>query len=212
MTTRARQIMVGVGGIVLLSLIVFALLYRRTTTATVVGKTWYHGWDIEQLRTVREDDWDVPAGGRLVRTWVAVHHWIQVPDGSRMVCQNDRNLKTTNCHSETTYRSQAVYATRYEYDIDRWFLLRRLEWRGRFPTAEPTWLPVGHLDIPPGHDPARVNDLRAGQQHTQYILELAFDDRMTATEVDAATWQAAKVEGHVTISLSLINTITGVIP
>ncbi|HEX7239114.1 MAG TPA: Ran-binding zinc finger domain-containing protein [Longimicrobiaceae bacterium] len=57
-----------------------AVAVPNKVPVTVTGKTWERTVQVERERTVREEDWSVPSGGREVRHWRAVHHYDRVLD------------------------------------------------------------------------------------------------------------------------------------
>jgi hypothetical protein len=50
------------------------------TTATVAGKEWSRAIEVQEYRTVQEEDWSVPQGGRETRSFRAVRDHRQVLD------------------------------------------------------------------------------------------------------------------------------------
>lgn len=99
-------------------------------THKVAGHVTRHRWErrieVQQLRTFRENDWSVPAGGRQLRSYMAVRSYIYVKCGRSSV-------------------AVPVMGTKYEYDIDRWVYARTLK-RGD-DGLEPAWPATDGLSV-----------------------------------------------------------------
>lgn len=67
-------------GVPVFILLLFLFFRTYEVPAIVVGVQWERTQEIEILRTEREEDWSVPAAGRLVDSRRAVHHYEQVLD------------------------------------------------------------------------------------------------------------------------------------
>lgn len=86
--TRKRSFNFGwiakLGAMFLPIVLVFALLFNfilpKEISLTVTNKTWERSIEIEEYKTVREDGWSVPNGGRVVYTKEEVHHYNRVLD------------------------------------------------------------------------------------------------------------------------------------
>ena len=62
-------------------LLIFSLIFLiipKETTLFVNEKRWERSIEIEEYKTVREDAWHIPDGGRLVYETSEVHHYDQV--------------------------------------------------------------------------------------------------------------------------------------
>lgn len=60
--------------------IAFAVLGRKDVEAKVDGFSWQRAVQIEAFRTVTEEDWQVPQGGRLLSQRQEIHHYDQILD------------------------------------------------------------------------------------------------------------------------------------
>ena len=149
--------------VALVAVMVYTLMPRERTL-TVVGKDWARTVTVEEYRTVQEEDWSVPQGGRQTGAYRAIHHYQQVLDHyetvtrSRQVASGGHNEVvgyrdngngtftevtqyvtdyTTEYYDvqEPVYRNDPVYATKYRYDIERWVFDHEEETRGT--TDEP---------------------------------------------------------------------------
>lgn len=70
-------------GPALLAALVAGLVWWNTprdVAATVAEKEWSRAVEVQEQRTVQEEDWHVPAGGRQLRSFRAVRDWRQVLD------------------------------------------------------------------------------------------------------------------------------------
>ncbi len=99
---------------------------NREVEVRVAGFEWTRTVEVETYRTVTEEDWTLPAGGRLIRQQEAVHHYDQVlagyetrsrevPEqvyaGSRTYVCGVRDLG--NGFFEDVTCTEPVYETRY---------------------------------------------------------------------------------------------------
>lgn len=116
---------------------------------TATDFSWSRSIVIEEERTVKEDGWSVPFGGRVYDEKSEFHHYKQVIDHyetvsvqkSRQVLDHYEYSYTDNgngtftehsspvyrteyyteSHQEPVYRNEPVYQTKYYYEIDKWF-------------------------------------------------------------------------------------------
>lgn len=144
----------GIAAVVLVVIgIWFAFFRTQEAPITVSGFTWERTINIEQYKTVREDDWIVPNGGRVINQYPAIHHYIQVLDHYEdeayteshqvqngtyicghnslgngyfedVYCPKFDTVYETKYHPVPKYRPQPVYQTKYTYDIEKWVFER----------------------------------------------------------------------------------------
>jgi hypothetical protein len=148
-SSTLRNIALPVGVIIFIS-ILYALFATREVSLTVTGMTWERTVYVEESREVTEEDWAVPAGGSIIKSWRDVHHQEDVLDhykpvrvpyqtqtGTREYVCGKINLgngyftdKTCRdpiyetrykTEQEPVYRKKPVYGTMYQYRINRWF-------------------------------------------------------------------------------------------
>lgn len=120
-----KQILAIVGILALITTVVF-LFIPRAETVTVSGFEWNYTIDIEELCTVQESDWTLPAGGRLhytqqeIRSYKKVldHYETvtetksrQVPDGYEEYSMGYRDLG--NGYFEEITSTRPKYRTEY---------------------------------------------------------------------------------------------------
>ena len=125
------------------------LLKPKAAEVTVIDKTWERNVVIEEYRTVHEEDWSIPIGGRQTGSHQEIHHYDTVLDHYETVTKSrtvqsgghyevtgyqDNGNGTfteittyvpdytteTYTEQEPVYIQVPVYQTKYEYDIDKW--------------------------------------------------------------------------------------------
>jgi len=136
-----RSIGIGLGIIALIllcSFLTFQFFSVHPEDYSVSDFSWERTIDINQYRTLREEDWSVPSGGRLINSYQAIHHYVQVLDhydqvetpytvtecnGTETSCSwRDRGngyfeevcTSSPKCESVTKYKSERV--ARYRDD------------------------------------------------------------------------------------------------
>ncbi len=150
------------GGIIFFVLIAIFVFKTHEEPVTAVGFLWERSVAIEAYRTVHEEDWDVPTGGRLTGEHRAIHHYDKVIDHYRDVPKQvqtgtkrvkcgtrdlgnghfedkmcDEPVYTKVTEKEAVYRDEPVHRTKYEYDIERWVAARTDRSRGS--DQKPYW-------------------------------------------------------------------------
>ncbi len=137
------------GGLALLLVVLFFLFRTRETTVTVTAHEWIREIHTEKFIPVIEEDWSLPSGARLKKSFRDVHHYDEVlvgyetryrtvekPVGTERIKVGVRDLgngyfediyetrtiyKTVRESYEVPiYKSVPVYATKYRYEIYRW--------------------------------------------------------------------------------------------
>lgn len=98
----------------------------REVEATVAAANWERAVEVQDYRTVREEDWSVPQGGREQRSWRAIRNYRQVLDhyenrtrqvservqsGTRTYTCGSRDLG--NGHFEDRTCTEPQYTTHY---------------------------------------------------------------------------------------------------
>lgn len=69
----------AVGGLLLLFLLIW-IFTPKPVILSVDELSWERSIDIEEERTVREEDWSIPAGGREISSTKKIHHYDKVVD------------------------------------------------------------------------------------------------------------------------------------
>lgn len=108
----------------LIGLLLFFFIPKQTTLY-VNNKTWQRSIEVEVYKTVRENAWSIPSGGRLVETRREIHHYEQVLDHYETVSEQKSERYISHYKTETSYKDMGngyfdtvtkqvpVYDTRY---------------------------------------------------------------------------------------------------
>lgn len=68
----------GIGlGVMLLGLIAFLFLHTRDVPVQLTGVTWTREIQIEKFKTVVEEDWDIPSGGRKIGSETKIKGYVE---------------------------------------------------------------------------------------------------------------------------------------
>lgn len=120
----------------------------KEISATILEMSWERTVSIDEYKTVRESDWSIPSGGRLVSQSEEFHHNDRVVDHYETKTRTYteevfdhyeysyrdlgngyfeeikhpvyRNETRTETYQEPVYKNVPVYKTKYVYDIDKW--------------------------------------------------------------------------------------------
>jgi len=181
-------------------LIIFLITYRTEQRAVVAGVAWERKVDIQTWTTVEESDWDIPSGGREIRSYRAIHHYDQVYVGSHQVCPGSG--KDRRCTSVSDYESVPVYHTKYDYFIERWVVTRTPESHGT--TYDAFWPPSADDLHDPNPSVVEIGDERKGTAYSHYhLLVIGTDKKQYDVDVAEADWRTMPIESHVTLVLNV---------
>jgi len=103
-----KEILIGsfsLIGIILLGFFIKALVTPRTYEYEVTDMQWQSNIEVEEYKTVRESDWSVPPGGRVVYTREEVSGYVEVIDHYEQV-QHSRQVQSGGhyvTHHSITY-------------------------------------------------------------------------------------------------------------
>lgn len=126
--TNSKLLKKGIGFASIIALIGFLLVFLfvpKQTTLYVNNKTWQRSIEIEEYKTVRENAWNIPSGGRLVETKREIHHYDQIVDHYKTVTEQKSERYISHYKTETSYKDMGngyfdtvtkqvpVYDTRY---------------------------------------------------------------------------------------------------
>lgn len=184
-----------------IGLVCFLLLYRTETTGRVTGFQWQTGIDIQRYQTVREDDWSVPVGGRLVYTNWEYHYTSHTYVGSHEECNGYGENKS--CYSVSDYRDDPVYDNKYYYDIDRWVFNRRPQAKGN----DQKWYWPDVSDIRTEHNPAQVDDERASTRYSAFTVFFASEGKSYSLDVPEERWSKTVIEHSCVLVLNVFGNI-----
>ncbi|MCO6458227.1 MAG: hypothetical protein J5I93_23220 [Pirellulaceae bacterium] len=198
------------GSSALLVLLVAWLVWPRTQTLTVQGVSWQRTIQVERLRTVREQGWSVPPGGRLISQQPALHHTEQVLDhyetrtrdvtervqvGTEQFVSGQRDLG--NGYFEEITSSRPVYESRTRTETYREPVYRSVPiMRTQYTYDIERWMPdgvaraAGRDHEPRWPEVAAGEKVRAGPRTEQYAVRLSDSrGREYEREVPLAQWR-----------------------
>lgn len=184
-----RKALMYFGIIAIVFALLFAVFRTKEVEVTVTGHTWERVALLEKYIPVTEEDWSVPAGGKLIRSFRSIHHYDQVLAGYEMRTRSVRVQVGTRQekvgvrdmgngyfediyqdvpvyemqqepYKAPIYRSVPVYATKYQYEIYRWKPDRTLTANGSDKIVK--W--------PDGLPPENSNSVRVGERKEKYVL------------------------------------------
>lgn len=198
------------------------LLKPKTVEITVVDKAWERNVIIEEYRTVQEEDWSIPAGGRMTSSYQAIHHYDtiidhyetvtksrQVPNGGHYETSGYQDNGdgtfteletwvtdyTTEYYTESVpvYDEVPVYRTKYRYDIERW----------QFDHNETT---RGHNDRPYFAETRGLADgFRTDGTTEKYAITASYfkKDKLVEKdyEIDFEKWQEVLIDHKYTVKI-----------
>lgn len=147
------KVFAGFGFLLLAILLVWSLL-PKPVTLTVDTLQWEYTVNIDELKTLYENDWSLPSGARLDRTAREVSGQKRVEDGTELVTKTRyvqvqdgyttrdlgngyfeevpkyKTVPETYTELETKYKWVDVYSTKYYYYIDRYVYERSVKTSG----------------------------------------------------------------------------------
>ncbi len=192
------------GALSLLLIVLFFLFRTRETTVTVTAHEWIREIHTEKFIPVIEEDWSLPDGATLQKSFRDVHHYdkilagyetkyrtVEKPAGTERVKVGVRDLgngyfediyetrtvykSVREFYEEPVYRSVPVYATKYRYEIYRWKPDK--VYRNHGQDTSPRW-----PDIPP-----ITKTHRESERFEKYVLH--FKDERGNEFSDACTFE-----------------------
>jgi hypothetical protein len=207
----------------------FVIFGGGDVDATVSGFEWQRSIEVEAFQTVVENDWSVPPGGRQLDQRQEIHHYdsildhyetrqreVQVQVGVETYVCGQRDLgngffEDIECsdpiyetqleeYEEAVYREEPVYQTKYEYEIDKWIVVRTERSSG-----------TDHKPLWPNTDLA--NKERDGPQSASYVLIFTDnEDEVHTLEVPLEEWQTYEEGQSVTLKMGPFGGLEGVEP
>ena len=212
-------------GLVLIGILAF-IFWPRSTTVEVAGHVWERTLEIQNYRPVQEEGWDVPAGGKRLRSFRAVHHYDQVLDHyenrTRTVkvkvgterykcgkkdmgngyfkdkyCTRPKYENRKENYQEAVYRKEPVYRTKYAFEIHRWTKDRINRAEG---LAKPAKWPQG---------PPEGKNWREGEKtETYYLIVVDKKGKKHQEKTDYKTWEKYNIGDKIEASTNLAGAIT----
>lgn len=188
-----------------IAIVAFIIFGGRDVTANIEGFEWQREIDIEAFRTVTEEDWSVPAGGRILSEREEKHHDEEVLDHvevSEEVCGQidlgDGFFEDKICTvEEPVYRQEPVYQPFYTYEIDKWIVVRTAQDGGS--DHSPFW---PRADLTDGE--------REGKRSESYSIIFKDSDRevRTFTVDDLDEWEKYESNQGVVLKLNALGGIS----
>lgn len=149
--------LLGLAGLFIALVIIFG--QTNDILVTVEGFEWERSIRTEANRLVEEEDWELPAQGKLIESFRAIHHYDQILDhyetrtrtkeravGTEQYVCGKRDLgngyfEDKYCertvyetyeeqYEAPVYRDEPVYRTKYRYNIYRWQKSTPIETQG----------------------------------------------------------------------------------
>ena len=214
---------VAIGGGVLAIVITLILIFiPKNHELTIASKNWERKVIIEEYRTVQEENWTIPTGGRKTGEYQDIYTYNQVidhydyttksrtvPDGGHYevvgyLDNGDGAIEEITqwvtdyiteyyTESEPVYRQDPVYRTKYQYDIERWV----------FDHYEIT---SGHTDEPYFAAPKLAENFRTNGTEEKYTVT-AFrnrdDSKMKVYTLSFEDWSSVKVDQTVRVKIHI---------
>lgn len=234
---RALIPILGVlGGLLLLCLCVFgafAIFGGSNAEATVTGFSWERAIAVEAFQTVTEEDWEVPAGGRILEQRSEIHHYDQVLDhyetrqrqvseqvqvGVRTYVCGQRDLgngffEDVEC-TEPVYETQSRTET-YEEPVYR----EEPVYQTKYTFEIDKWIVV-RIEREAGNDHSAIwpetnltSDQRAGEQTAVYTVYFQDSEGNNySLEVSEDEWLAFERGQQVTLELDAFGNLDEVRP
>ena len=106
-----RNILISILAVLLVVGIVY-LFSPKERYITITSFDWERNITVEEYRTIRESDWSVPTGGRVVYTQEEIHHYDHVLDHYETVMKSRTVI--TGSHYETVTRWRQVVIGSHE--------------------------------------------------------------------------------------------------
>lgn len=180
------------------------------TSATVASKNWERAIEVQEYRTVREEDWSVPSGGREQRSFRAVREHRQVLDhyetktrevservqtGTRTYTCGQRDLG--NGYFEDVTCTEPEYTTNYRtetyqdpvYRQEPVYATKYAYEIERWIPDDTVWARGDAARQPAWPAPQIGRNMREGARIQRYVLHLADGEERYEREVTEAQFQ-----------------------
>lgn len=148
--TNKKGCFIALGVVTIVAIFLHVLSLNKTIEVQVQGFEWKQSIQVEEQRTVQEEDWSIPAGGTINTSFEAIHHYDQILDHYETRTRTEQRSVGTEeyvcgkkdlgngyfedkyCtrtiyedyeveYEKPIYRKEPVYRIKYRYTIDRWF-------------------------------------------------------------------------------------------
>lgn len=202
-----------ISGILAIAVTLILILIPKERELTISDKSWERKVIVEEYRTVHEEDWSIPAGGRKTGEYQDIYTYQEVfdhydyvtksrevPNGGHeeVVGYRDNGNGTFEevtrwvtdyrteyyQEAEPVNRLEPIYRTKYRYDIERWI----------FDHYETT---SGHTDTPHFATPTLTENFRTNGTEEKYTVTAFTNRDSSKTEVYTLCfedWQSVKID------------------
>ena len=209
---RTFTIIGGILGVILV--VILIILSTRQHELTIIDKHWERQVIVEEYRTVQEEGWSIPTGGRKTGQYQDIYTYQQVfdhydyttesrtvPDGGHyeVVGHDSEGNPITEwvtdyrteyyTESEPVYRQEPVYRTKYQYDIERWV----------FDHYETT---NGRVDAPYFATPNLTDNFRTNGTKEKYTVTATKnrdDSKVGTYTLNFEDWSSVKIDQTVRV-------------
>ncbi|MCI0394581.1 MAG: zinc finger Ran-binding domain-containing protein [Chloroflexi bacterium] len=226
----------GVAGFFFLCLCLLAavlLLGGRDVEATISGFTWERTLAVEAYRTVTEEDWSLPAGGRITSQRQEIHHYNQVLDhyesrerqvseqvqvGQRTYVCGQRDLgngyfediECTEPVYETEYRTETYEEPIYRQEpvYQTWYTYEIDKW-----VVDRTEEAAGEDRSPVWPEATLAKNEREGQRTETYTIFFTGEEgKSYSQELSFDEWGSFEMGQHVTLKLNVTGEVEEIEP
>jgi hypothetical protein len=194
----------------------------RHVEAVLTAKQWERSVQVEAYRTVTEEGWSLPQGGRLVRSYRAIRDYRQVLDHyetrTRQVGERvQTGTESYNCGStskgngyfEDRTCTRPVYDTRYHTETYQEPIYRREPiWDTKYEYRIKRWVPDqllterGDTTQPRWPRTAVDDTTREGEKKQRYVLTFQDGGETYAPEVPLEQFTGHRVGEHVPLKVN----------
>lgn len=95
--------MIGLGIFVGLIMLLVMVFTPKTYDAVVSSNSWSKSVSIDQYKTVKENDWSIPSGGRVYKECLEIHHYDKVIDHYETISEQKSREVVDHYETETSY-------------------------------------------------------------------------------------------------------------
>lgn len=211
-------------GILAIIVTLILIFIPKESELTITDKSWERKVIVEEYRTVHEEGWNIPTGGRKTGEYqdIYTHQEVldhydyitksrEIPDGGHeeVIGYRDNGDGTfeeitrwvtdykTEYYQEAkpVYRQDPIYQTKYRYDIERWL----------FDHYETT---SGHTDTPYFATPTLAENFRTNGTKEKYTVTAFANRDSSKTEVYTLSfkdWQSIKIDQTIHVKIHIGN-------
>lgn len=213
-----------ISAVLFIWLIIHVATYREITPYTVIGLGWDTQIDVEQYQTVHEGAWHVPDGGRETDHYRKQRGTERYQSGTRTVFHSGSCTgtgKNRRCTASTTsiepvYSYRPVYATWYEYDIDKWVNIQPLQASGnqiinRAANKQDHYWYMPDTTDGDYKDIANIGNKRLGLRRTHFFVILNSNDpkkpNQQSIDLPESDWQTYEMNARYKITFGWFGNI-----